>query len=320
MSSLLDSLKFAARAIAASELHQGSAHLRIERRRVLGFNGVLTMSAPVDLGFDAAPLATTLIRALEAATDVVALTQESATRLQVKAGKLRVAVPCLPLAEAPQSLPAGLGRPLGCPLREALMALRPFVGTDATRPWACGIQIRNDCAFATNNVIVVQRFLGAAFQQNLNLPVELVDEIIAEKEEPNTYQTDGSSLTLNYADGRWIKSQLLALDGPDMAAVLDKTWVDCDFCDVKTELVEAIKTLDKFGDYVYSLGDKLATEKDATSGTSVEMSMDAKGKFSLKHLKLVLKAATHMNLKLEPKPGLFVGDRLRGAIVSLYAR
>lgn len=102
------------------------------------------------------------------------------------------------------------------PLKPVLDALKPFIGNDASRLWACGILFRNTFAYATNNTTVARTKCdlhtdSAAF----TLPGFSVDELLLIEQEPLYFVQDESSVTFIY-DSFWVRTQLFSSNWPDV--------------------------------------------------------------------------------------------------------
>jgi DNA polymerase III sliding clamp (beta) subunit (PCNA family) len=321
---LLSCLKFVQRGVARREITPGLTHFRICDGRVTGFNGVTTLSAPVDISFNAAPAALPFVRALTACEESVVIVQESIHKVLVRSGRFKTSIACVPLAGVPESKPEGIVYPVQSPLLAAFKTLEPFIGYDASRPWSCGIQLRGGSAFTTNNIVLAEYWLGNEVHTDVNVPSSAIEEIIYLNEEPVAYQTDGGSITFHYSDGRWVKSALLAEPGPDMRAVLDKVWSSAYSLEAKRpEVLDACEKLLRFGDKklpeVYFRGEDISTSKDGTldNGALVEIRCPKLGRYNTRFLRDVLNLAELIDMDRHPNPILFQGGLVRGAMLGM---
>lgn len=311
---MLPSLKFVLRGVAKSELIPHLTHFRIHKGRVTAFNGTLALSAPLPLSFDTAPLALPFIKALSACEDTISITQESAGRLIVRSGSFTATVPCVELKTVPTVRPEGISM-LPVDLVAAFKALSPFICTDPARPALNGILLTGESAYTTNNISVVQCWLGTPFPFEANVPAAFVDEVVRIKEEPKTVQMTATSITLHYADGRWIRSQLNSLEWPHVAGVLNKAWAGATLAPIAEPFKAACEKLQKFGAHHTVFCGHTITTEDETA--SVEVSAPEKGRFYTSYLADVLNVAEQADFSRWPEPVAFASKTLRGVLVGV---
>lgn len=312
---MLPSLQFVKRAA------KNNAVFAIRNGHVTASDGVITMSAPLNLSFNAAPAAVPFLRALNACEEAMSITQESESRLIVRSGSFKASVPCLDLKTIPVCKPEGQAIPTG-EIVAAFKALRPFVCSDPARPNLQGILFNEKSAFATNNIVVAEYWLNSAFPNQSNVPVEVIDEVIRICEEPVNIQLAEGSITFNYKDGRWIKSPLNSLTWPDVAVVLNKSWENAQLVPVSEALKKACS---KLADYVgsargltYFRGDNVASAKDDGEDgiATVATPAPVQGTFWTRYLSDVLNLAQQADFSMWPRPVPFAGGKVRGIIVG----
>ncbi len=211
---MLDSLKFVQGAVAKKDFVPTLTHFRIENNIVKGYNGSLALASPIDLDVTASPKGTTFAKAIKACKDTVSITLTSTQRLSIKSGKFRAFVECTP-EPFPDIEPEGPVIPMEPGLISVVKQLAPFMGIDASRPWALGMLFRDGSVFATNNIIVVERWLGFSFPV-VNIPAAAIKELIRINKDPISVQVCSTSITFNFEEGRWLKSQLSTLEWPDL--------------------------------------------------------------------------------------------------------
>ena len=315
---MIEALKFAARAVSRNDRVPGLQHFRIQAGRVTAFNGVLALSAPIAVSFDAAPLALPFLRALDACKSLVSITQESASKLIVRSGPFKAAVPCVSVKDVPAIRPEGIDVVAPAELLTTLAMLKPFICTDEQRRELCGILFAGESAYATNNVVLVERWLGTAFPYRLNVPDVLVDEALRIEEPPLRLQMTDSSVTLHYADGSWMRSQTNPTPWPDVAGVLDRTW-DARRVEIPRDLRDACRTLAAFAGKdrrtTFFRGVDVATTFEDTLDTAlVDVSAPDCGAYNTKYLSDVLSVADKIDFSAYPNAVSFSGDKLRGAL------
>lgn len=320
---MLEALKFVQKSVARRDFVPGLTHFRIKDRRITGFNGFVALSAPVDIGFDFAPHAGLFTRALDACEDVIALKLEGGS-INIRSGNFRTSVPCLPLDQTPNTQPEGVIVSPHDSTLDALKSLRRFVGTDESRPWATGILLAGQSAYATNNIVMAEYWLGAPFPHFVNIPSFAIDEVLKIDEELSHLQISESSITFHYKDGRWVKTQLLNLDWPDLIGLMATCWDGSMLEPVPSGLLEACEKLIVFGDKegcrAFLRGTDISTKIDGVTneGALIELpGLPSRGCYNLRFLISVLKVATHADFSKYPKAIPFMGDKLRGVIIGM---
>lgn len=318
---MLPALNFAARAISRSGLAPVHSCFRIAHGRVTGFDGILAMSAPLNLSFDAAPAAVPFTKAIAACEGPLTIVQDSPTKITVKAGGFRASVPCLGIDKIPTVRPEGNFVALSGVL-DAFRALKPFISTDerTDRAWCRGVLLSGASAMATNNVCLVEHWLGSVNFPKINVPVDMVDEMIRTKDEPTKFQISPTSITAHYNDGRWIRSQLCDLTWPDLGKVMSEAWEKATLTTIDPALKEACAKLGKFAAVLtYFRGQDVATERqEAKDGiAAVSVVSPATGCYHTRHLLEMLKAADTADFGAYPRPVPFIGGMMRGVICGV---
>lgn len=321
---MLEALKFVQRGVARRDFVPGLQHFRIAGGRVTGYNGEFSLSAPVDIGFNIAPHAVLFTRALDSCEDVIAL-QHDGNHLQVRSGDFECNVPCIALDQVPETFPEGDVIPSHGSVLEALTSLRPFIGVDASRPWATGILLDGQSAYATNNVIVTEYWLGTPFSHRVNIPSSVVDEVVRVKEELVSMQISDKSITFHYADGRWIKSALLSLEWPDVPGVMQSAWDGASLHKVPAGFLHAVEKLarscDKKEGRIYMRGTDISTRREgAVDGGAVVRfpTVPEKGCYHPAYLSHVLEVAEAIDFAKYPGPVPFMGHNLRGVMMGIH--
>lgn len=319
MPDLLSVLKFAKGAVARKEYVPSLTHFKIGDGKILGYNGAIAISSPIDIDINCSPKAVPFIKAIETCKETVKLYLTSAKKLAIVSGNFTSYIDCLPEdKEFPSIGPEGDISPLdGYTLLKALRTLEPFVGEDASRPWVRGVLLRDQSAFATNNIILIEKWVGANLP-SINIPAESVAELIRIKEPPSQLQIAQGSITFHYEDGRWLRSQLLSTEWPDVARVFDRestpVMLPPDFF---TSLEDLVPFLGEF-DRCYINADKVSTEPSGEVGASLTMlGCPEAGCFNLKQLLLLSQVIEKADFTTNPGLCLFFGDNLRGVMTGI---
>lgn len=316
---ILDSLNFVKGSVAVKDLIPQLTHLAIKDQRITGFNGTLSLSSPIDIPFNAVPLAVPFIKSILACTEEVELSLTKEGKLKLISGKFTSFVDCLSDWDAVK-FPEHKEEPITTPgeLLPALKQLRPFVSVDASRPWSRGIFFRDDFAFVTNNICLIQKYSGKAFPFETVLPAAVVDELLRVNEEPEKISFDGNTLVFYYAGKRWLR-----------AATLDPTWPDIDA--LLDQHVKRGKAFPKdFFSTLKNLLPFLAEDRSAyfapgvvgsspheDKGASFELDIKETMRFNADQLLLLEKVASSIDFSHYPEPSGFMGSKLRGVIIGM---
>jgi len=218
------------------------------------------------------------------------------------------------VAKVPVVRPEGVLVP-AVNLLKAFIALRPFVCADEGKPHLCGILLSGESAFATNNVALVEHWLGIPFPVKVNVPVSMVDEMIRAKVEPSTIQIAEGSVTAHYTDGRWIKSQVNVLEWPNAAEVLSRAWVNTRCMSIRPDLIKACA---KLATQEVGLTKFSGSEISTANGTAVvTVPAPDKGVYHTQHLAQVLGAAQLIDFDRYPLPVPFSAGELRGVLLGV---
>lgn len=316
---MLTQLKFVQGSVAKKDFLPALTHFAIEAGTVRGYNGTIALCSPIPFDIACKPKAEPLIRAIGNCDDTVQLTMTAAGRLRVHSGAFKAFVDCI-AGDTPHVTPTGERVELDGPaLLAGIKAVQPFIGEDASRPWANGVLIRNGSVFATNNVCLVEYWVGSVFPRVVNLPRGAVREIVRIDEAPTHAQVDDSSVTLHYEGNRWLRTQLLSGDWPDLAKVLD---VPSTPQPIHAGLFEGLEKIKHFLDpklpRVFFRGDRMLTHTTEGEGADYEVEgLGMTGVYNAGMLELLHGSADRADFTLYPKPAMFFGDRLRGAIIGM---
>jgi len=281
------------------------------------------------LAIDCQPLAAPFISAIAACERLEAvpsLSLQSSGRLRIVAGKFRVNIECSP-DDFPHYLPEGQYIDLQPGLLKAFEILEPFVGEDASRPWARGVLIRDGSAFATNNVVIGQYWLGWKFSFDMNIPDECIREVIRVRKEPTGISASDRSVAFHYDDGRWIRTQLLTTSWPSIEPVLDRP---ATAIAIPPDFFDGLDYLEPYCDDNRSVHFKnnrtLSTHVQDELGATFELDTplgDAalRGRYNIDQLRHLAKTVGVCDFSLYPAPALFYGSGdlsvFRGAIVGM---
>lgn len=306
-------------AVAKKDFVPSLVHFSIEGGRVRGFNGMLGLCCPIDMNLSVSPKATQFVKAIQTCKETIQLHVTPAGRLAVKSGTFRAFVDCTeetyPMVEpeGAEIIPQG-------PIMAVLKKLAPFIAEDASRPWARGILLRGNSAFATNNIVVIEHWMSTPFPTEINIPKAAVTELLRIGEEPTALQVTADNATFHFSGGRWLRTQTYSTKWPDLSRVLDVESVQLP---VPEGLWQAVEDLSPFVDDLGRLHlapGKISTGQTDGSGASVDLpALGVTGCFNAHQLSLLKGVVDTIALDGYPKPCLFYGDSIRGAIVGMRA-
>lgn len=317
---MLKELRFVQGSVAKKDFVPALSHFVIESGQVRGFNGTLALCSPIQFDLACKPKAETLIRAIDKCEDTVQLTLTPAGRLAIRSGKFKAFVDCIE-GDTPHAMPEGEDVQVdGNALLLGIKKVAPFIGDDASRPWSNGVLLKGSSAFATNNVMLIEYWTGGqALPFPINLPRSAVREMLRIDEAPVRAQVSETSITFHYEGDRWLRSQLLETDWPDLSRILDG---DSTPVAIDEQLFTALSSLkpfcDKMGRIMFDGKGRLSTHFDETEGASYDIpGFEYPGLYRIEMLELLQGTATHIDWALYPAPCKFYGDRLRGAIIGM---
>jgi DNA polymerase III sliding clamp (beta) subunit (PCNA family) len=320
---MIDALNFVKGAVARKDFVPALTHFLIKNRTIMGFNGQLALCSPIEVDFECAPKADDFLRVINACSnykETISLHMNENGKLVVRCGKFRAFVECVDASTYPAMVPSGETLPLKetAHILTALEHLMPFVAEDASRPWACGILFDGQCAYATNNIVLIQYWLGHQMPARINIPVSAVRELIRIGEHPVSLQMDGRRLTVRYKDGHWLSTQLFDIPWPDVSERFDGASNQAPFPE---GFFDALDVLAPFTDEIgrcHLLEGRLSTVATRDGGKSVEVAgLVEGGCFNLKQLINLKAVARTIDFTQYPAAVRFAGKVSRGIICGI---
>jgi DNA polymerase III sliding clamp (beta) subunit (PCNA family) len=314
---MLDSLRFVQGAVAKKDFVPALTHFKIQGGFIRGFNGMLGLSCPIDIDLDVNPKALQFVKAIQACKDTIQLHMTPSGKLSIKSGKFKVLVDCHQ-DSFPEVHPEGEEVPLNGNLLDTLKTLFPFIAEDASRPWARGILFRGQSAYATNNITLVERWLGTPFPVEINIPKTAVAELLRIGEEPTRLLMTENSATFCFDGERWLRTQTYSTDWPDLQRILDSASSQEP---LPPGLIDAIEALSPFVDdlgRIYLSDGLVATGGHGSTEASLEVDgLHGTGCYNYQQLLLLKGVAVTADFTSHPKPSLFYGDKIRGAAIGI---
>lgn len=213
-----EALQIVRGAVSTKDLVPVLTHVAIHAGRVRGFDGRVYISAPAE-GFGTLSLtvpAQSFIAAIESCEGALQLAVQDAL-LVVRSGNFVATLPVGPIENFPAEEPVDKRRKCKGALLPVLKMLLPFVGVDASRAWACGIQLDGGMARATNNVVIAEAALPTTFPGTVTLPTFAVEELLRIGLEPTHVAVSDRAVVFTLPRGVWLRTNLVADPWPEGA-------------------------------------------------------------------------------------------------------
>ncbi len=314
---MLSSLNFVKGAVAKQGFIPALTHFRISRGTVRGFNGQMALSSPIATDLDCSPNAKQFVRALNACKETVALHLKGG-KLVVQSGPFKCNVDCSDPLAFPDIVPAGRFVNITPEFYEALTILEPFISEDDNRPWSCGILLEAQSAFATNNLVAVECWHGLGLPLRVNLPADSVRELLRVGEPPHRLQIEAHRISFHWPDGRWLATQLLTAEWPDVAAVIERaSGTQKAVPEVFWLALEQLLPLCDKADACWLLGDQIATGPEPDSeGAAVQVDCAPQGAYNARQLAKLRELAQTVGWDAYPNAVPFFGEKCRGVILG----
>lgn len=326
---MLDVLRFVRGAVSGNDsVLPVLTHFCIYSGRIQGANGRISIDAPVpSLKFNAITPAEKFLKAIDNCGGEPHLNLTEAGRLTIKREGFRAILPtqgieAFPKAEASK----GTRHKLADGLCDAVNLLRPFVATDAERPWASTVYFdpENGVAFAATNAMIAM-VKTKPFNHPVQIPVFAIDELLRINAhegygEPAQWAVDEHSVTFFWPkQDAWMRSQLIIAEWPTETA---RRWMS-----MKEKMVKIPKNLsaeierllpfcpDPKYPVIHFDGAMLSTSTgDSEAYVELEQQM-GKGAFHADNLRPMLKLADKM--VITEKAALFSAENFKGVMSLL---
>ena len=304
---ILDAIKTVRSAVATKDIVPVLTHYFIDGGTITASNGRMSITAQCDSTLQHVIVpAEPFLRAVDACCGDMVLSK-GAQRLTVKDGRFKATLPLLhepfPAIPLPQKLSTDIGMGL---LYNALRNLAPFVGQDATRPWANGILLSNGSAFATNNVTLASMPVTWEFDPVI-IPAHAVAEVVR-MGVPKYVTVDPDRAIAFMYESHWLVAALIDGVWPDVASMITEVAPGMLQAD---RIAQAVHTVAAFCDankqpFIQLHGQVVGTVPDIDCAQCAVPGVDLPHcAFNAAMLSLVLTKATGINLNTAPNPCYF---------------
>lgn len=314
---MLDVLKFVQGAVSRKDYVPELTHFKIQGGRITGYNGKLVLSSPIALDLDCFPKAAPFVKAISACEETVHLHLTPTGKLSVRSGNFRTLVETVETAFTGET-PEGVEVKINGKLLPVLKLLYDITSEDASRPWSNGILFDGHSAYATNNVVLIEHWLGYHFPYRLNVPAFAIKELLRIGEEPERIWASANNATFFFSGDRWLRTQLLNDDWPDVRKLFESIAKTTTV--VPEGLFEALSKLQGFVDdtsRVFVNPGRVASAP-AEEGTIIELpAVQHNACFNINMLRLLEGVATRIGFEAYPATVPFYGDLVRGLIAGM---
>lgn len=200
--------------------------------------------------------------------------------------------------------------------------VRPFVGDDASRAWACGVLLDGEFAYATNNVSIVRTPIQPLLKKGaLNVPLFAVDALLGALETPELYAHE-PGLSFMYANGTFLRTSLFDHVWPKPPESMFKL-PKAQYVKVPAGLLEAVQSCAPLcADQLYptvTLDSGFITTPEGTSVATVTGFTDPRmrGRYRVEPLIATLEKATHVAWSQFPRVPWRGDDGLEGILLGI---
>jgi len=281
--------------------------ISIKDGRVQTNNGIFAMSAPIAMNDEVVPVGVDFMKAMERCEETTTMSILASGKLKIKSGKFSANINCS-TSIFPRIVPEGQSFDVSLNLGEELADLKAFSQEDNAHLWASGVLINGQSAKATNNIVVVEKWLSQALPFKANIPVPTVKCLIDLKLEVQKILVSGYRITFLFEGDKWLSTSLIQAEWFDTEAMLNVESVQAE---IDPALKEAAANL-KAKNTLLELKD--ISISDGTMTYELPSGNYSNQTFSGESLNAVLAVATTIDLSGTGNTSIFYGKALRGAI------
>ena len=328
---MLKALSFVSGALGKPNSADVFKNYHFKNNKIYASNSQITMCSPIPLDLECSVNGRQFQESVNRCKEAITIGLLPSGRMRVLSGKFRSFVD-VSTDDFPFQEPEGEKFEIdGEKFVANAKRLQPYMSKDETRFYITGIYFSEGLMVATDGKILLECEQGEVLPDSLNIPPNVIHQIVKFKEYPTHIQASKSHIVLHYAGDRYIQSQLIDGSFPDWRRVLGDTdlwplkeihpelWTACD----------AVQNMSDNYNSVYLFKDCVRSSKDGESGAQYDvpdlLSGDVvsekleKGDlitFNAALLKTISASATRWGLADFPAVK-FVGEGCRGAIMGM---
>lgn len=292
-------------------------HTRLKNGWAIAFDGVLAAGHAIKEEIDACPHTFTLLAALRRLDGTLAVTQLDETRLNLRSGRFRANVACVPAANIPFIAPDPAVGSVDNRLRKGLATLAPFIAENSPRVVMASALLRANSMVATNGHLLLEYWHGIDLPPNIVLPKTFINALLKIDKTLVQFGYTDTSFTVYFDDGSWLRTQLYREKWPDTDSIMSKPH------SVTPLPVGFFSALENIKDFIEDNRVRIretavCSHKDEGKGAMFEVSgIAAPCVLNAKELGLLDGLITSIDFAGVDNISYFYGENLRGAISQL---
>lgn len=315
-------VEFVKGAVASGSTIPILTHFYIKDGRIQSSDGKIATEAPLLNGgsITAVIVADKFMAALACCKWLPEFTIKNANTLHIAADKFSAELALADQDAFPILMPCDT-EPFALPTDfvATLTKLRPFVASDLSRLWSCGVLIEKDSIYATNNIVLAK--IDIAWQgPSINISAAAMDELIRIAEAPFAASVNERAVTFFYEGDRWLSAALLSTDWPEELQTYLAT-IPSELpklnCTIVADAIERLLPFCPDDDKSIIFGADGISTVSGTSKAQDKTIKCPKSKFKAEHLLRVLRAADKIDLSKWPEPCPFHGPGIVGLISGI---
>lgn len=199
-------------------------------------------------------------------------------------------------------------------LLEAIRKVRPFMSSDASRPWSVAVQIDSGYAWATNNLALVRSPLPFK-STRIRIPGPALD-FISDLPSIDRMDVDDKGQIIIQSGDALVRFPQAQAEWPDMSKFFDA--MPATLPELPKEMMDAASKVAKFAGRFVSINEARMESKTDSIESEYEINFaNSKGMYSASLLSLILENATHADFSFYPAPIFFRGDGIEGTAVGV---
>lgn len=319
---MLEILNIVKGSVSAKDLVPVLTHFALHEGRICGYDGRVYIDAPyayADRHSFTVP-AVAFIAAMEVCEGHNSMFSVGNGFLKITSGFFSARLPTGPMENFPVVVPEGKRIKHAGGLLKAFRKLKPFMGEDASRPWASGVLIKGAKAIATNNIVIAEVPITLALKDCI-IPVFAIEELLRLDREPLAYSQTEDSVTFYLPGDIWLRTKLVAGDPPvSLPTIVKELSKGAKWTAVPADLKEAVNRVQPFcankaAPLVMLSSDHVSTESETMAAKVAGFPDLGACAFRCEPLLAVLEIATRIDWTKFPKVP-WKGDNIQGAIVG----
>lgn len=300
----------------------GANHLvRIKDGFGYTFDGKIAICAPLQIDVDCNVNIDKLLASVKNCKENMSTTLTAKGKLSVKSGKFKSYLQCVENNNHVVTDPSDHGEHIGLndlDLVKNLKKLLPFLTNPEPNSFNQGVMFGHNSVFASNNVILLQLWIGFNATSIINVPCETIKLLCSINYEPESMVIDENAITFRYDNGLWLRSNLLKSQWPDVNYMLP---IDHNTDKIPDDFYNNLKALLPLSDNlnrVYMTKGLMSTQPlNDENGASYESEfIKTDGVFMIDQLMKLKHVANQIDLSHYPEPCPFFGDKCRGVLLG----